>query len=177
MKLASVLVADPPWKFRDKLPGPMRGAVKHYGCLTARELMRFPLPVLADDAILYLWRVAAMQQEALDVMRLWGFTLKSEIVWVKTPMHELDGKVHRLSLAFGMGRYVRHCHETCLIGVRGKAKVRDRSTRSIFFAPLGRHSEKPDEFYRLVERLSAGPYVELFARKRRKGWTTMGNEL
>lgn len=159
-----VLVADCPWKFGDSLPGKGRGASKHYGCLTPSEIMRFPLPPLADDCILFLWRVASMQQEALDVAHAWGFTIKSEIVWRKNRI--------------GMGRYVRNKHETCLIGRRGKMLDRlDKRVPSVFDAPVGKHSAKPDEFYDIVERLYAGPYCELFARRHREGWTCFGDEL
>ena len=174
-----VVVADPPWQFSDRLPGGGRGAAKHYRCLSARDIMRFPLPPIAADALLFLWRVGSMQDEALDVMRVWGFDQKSEIVWVKT--REKDGVVHGfdatgVGLAVGMGRYVRGSHEACLIGRRGKAKVRDRSVRSVFFAPRGRHSEKPELFFELVEQLSGGPYLELFSRRQRRGWTCLGSE-
>jgi N6-adenosine-specific RNA methylase IME4 len=174
-----VVVADPPWKFSDRLPGGGRGAVKHYDCLSTRDIIRFPLPPIADDALLFLWRVASMQVEALDVMRIWGFAPKSEIVWIKT--REKSGVVQPFGpkgkgLALGMGRYVRGSHETCLIGRRGKGKVRDRSVRSIFFAPRGGHSEKPELFFEIVEQLSGGPYVELFARRQRKGWQCLGLE-
>lgn len=162
---ARVLVADPPWRFSDGLPGNGRGAAKHYGCLATNDIMRFPLPPLADDAVLFLWRVAAMQEEALAVAKAWGFVIKSEIVWRKT------GRI-------GMGRYVRHCHEVCLIGRRGKMLDRlDRGVRSTFDAPASKHSAKPDEFYDLVERLYAGPYAELFARRHREGWSCFGDEL
>ncbi len=164
------IVADPAWSFSDKLPGPGRGASKHYGCMPHQAIARLVLPAIADDAHLFLWRVAAMQQEALDVVRGWGFTVKTEIVWLKrTPL----GKRH-----FGMGHHVRAEHETCLVATRGRgAGVLNRSTRSTFEAPVGRHSAKPDAFYALVEALVPGPRLELFARCERPGWTTIGNEL
>ena len=166
------LVADPPWKFSDTLPGSGRGAAKHYPCMSLKELTHFPLPELAPDAILFLWRVAAMPQEAIDLAQAWDFKPKSEIVWVKT------GRANDPNaLAFGMGHYVRAAHETCLVCTRGRPKVRSRSVRSVFYAPRGRHSAKPDAFYDLVERLTDGPRAEIFARTRRKGWTQFGNEL
>lgn len=166
-----VLVADPPWAFGDSLPGQGRGAAKHYGCLTQADLLSFPLPPLATDAVLFLWRVASMQVEALQVAEAWGFTVKSELVWVKLTRH---GKRH-----FGMGRYVRGAHETCLIATRGRATtlVRDHSVPSVFEAPVGEHSTKPDVFYAIVQRLVPGPYAELFARQPRPGWTQRGDEL
>lgn len=166
---ARVLVSDPPWRFSDKLPGKGRGAVKHYACLPVHEIQRFPLPPLADDCVLFLWRVSAMQEEALQVVRAWGFSPKSEIVWRKLTS---KGRVH-----FGMGRTVRLAHETCIIATRGRPKIISRSERSVFDALVGVHSAKPDEFYRIVERMYAGPRAELFARQRRDGWACYGDGL
>lgn len=166
---ARVLVADPPWLFGDKLPGKGRGASKHYQCLSQADLLSFRLPKLADDSVLFLWRVSSMQQEALDVVKAWGFTLKTELVWRK---QTVTGKRH-----FGMGRILRAEHETCLIATRGRMAPKVRNVRSTFRAPVGRHSEKPERFFEIVEELFDGPYVELFARRHRAGWKCLGNEL
>lgn len=166
---ARCLAADPPWLFRDALPGRGRGAVKHYPCMPLNALCAFPLPPLAPDAVLFLWRVAAMQAEALALCAAWGFTLKSELVWIKSTAR---GKRH-----FGMGRIVRAEHEVCLIATRGRPRVRQHATRSCFTAPVGRHSAKPDAFYEVVEELYEGPYVELFGRRTRAGWDVRGNEV
>lgn len=166
---ARCVVADPPWRFRDALPGRARGASRHYATLTAAEICRLVLPPIADDAYLLLWRVSAMQAEALRVARAWGFDVKSELVWCKrTPA----GKRH-----FGLGRHVRLEHEVCLIATRGRVTPLRRDIRSTFEAPVGTHSEKPDAFYALVEQLCHGPYLELFARRQRPGWTCIGDEL
>jgi N6-adenosine-specific RNA methylase IME4 len=170
-----VLVADPPWAFADRLPGPKRGAAAHYPCLRLAEIEAFPLPTLATDALLFLWRVSAMPAEALAVCRAWGFVPKAELVWVKTAKERPHDQGPRL--AIGMGHYTRGAHETCLIATRGRPKVRDRSVRSVFFAPRTRHSAKPDAFYAIVERMAAGPHAELFARRTRPGWASWGNEL
>lgn len=174
------LLADPPWKFGDSLPGDTRGATKNYRTMTVDQIEVMLLPDIADDALLFLWRVSAMQEEALRVIRAWGFEPKSEIVWVKTTgAFEVvePGQFPVATLKFGMGRYVRASHEVCLIARRGKAKVLNRATRSVFFAPVGSHSEKPACFYDIVESLSEGPRCELFARERREGWASLGNEL
>src|SRR4029450_12248256 len=134
-----VVLADPPWTFGDRLPGPGRGAAKHYACLSVAELCAFPLPLLADDCTLFLWRVASMQREALDVLTAWGFTLKTEIVWLKRTR---TGKRW-----FGMGRTVRAEHEVCLVGTKGRPPTRNKSVRSTFEAVVGQHSEKPAGFY------------------------------
>lgn len=180
------LVADPPWPFRDRLPGKGRGAEKHYRVLPLHEIQRFPLPELAEDCRLFLWRVASMQDEALAVMRAWGFTPKAELVWVKPAAKRHAQRIETADrgwweeppLRLGMGRQVRNTHEVCLIGVRGRPEQVSKSQPSVIFAPRSsQHSEKPEEFYQAVERLSPGPYVELFGRRRRAGWFVFGDEL
>lgn len=163
-----VLVADPPWQFGDTLPDG-RGAEDNYKTLSLSELVKFPLPTMAADSTLFLWRVASMQHEALYVLNAWGFVLKTEIVWLKRTKY---GKRW-----FGMGRTVRAEHETCLIATRGRPITLDKSIRSTFEAKAGRHSEKPEEFFTIVERLRQGPYCELFARRVRQGWTCLGDEI
>lgn len=179
-----LVVADPPWAFGDKLPGKSRGAAKNYSTMKFDQICRYLRDAalgdkIADDAVLLLWRVSAMPTEALAVCTAWGFTPKSEMVWVKqtsrgSPRDAVDDPLH-----FGMGRYVRGSHETCLIATRGKVAglVKNHSTRSVFFAPVGKHSAKPGEFYRIAEKLFEGPRLELFARKRRDGWEQIGDEL
>lgn len=164
-----VLEADPPWSFGDSLPGKSRGASKNYSVLSVEDICRFQLPELQPNAVLFLWRVSAMQEEALRVMRAWGFALKTEIVWCKLTK---NGLPH-----FGMGHYTRAAHETCLVGVRGRCLPRVRNVRSVFSAKTGEHSEKPAEFYELVEALYPGPYVRLFARAQRDGWQSYGDEV
>ncbi len=174
MKPARVIMADPAWLFDDKISKRTRGASNHYRCLTVEEIAGFAVPIstpVAHDCLLALWRVAAMQREALHVAASWGFTVKSEVVWVKTAKR---GR----GLRIGMGRYVRNCHEVCLICTRGRVSVADHSVPSVIFAPRGKHSEKPDEIYRVLERLvPGGPYLELFARRRREGWIQLGDQL
>lgn len=170
-----VLLVDPPWKFGDSLPGLTRGAAKQYPCMPTHEIERLVLPPLAADCVLLLWKVAAMPSDALRVCQAWGFTPKTEIVWVKTTKASEDTGATRL--AFGMGHQVRACHETCVIATRGRVKPLHRSQRSVFMAPRLAHSQKPDAFYEIVEPLYAGPRVELFARRARDGWTQFGFDL
>ena len=109
------IVADPPWQFDDALPGPKRGASKHYATMPTEVICTLRLPLLASDALLFLWRVASMQEEALRVCRAWGFRPVSELTWCKVGA---DGRPR-----IGMGRYVRNAHETCLIGAREGAAL------------------------------------------------------
>lgn len=164
-----VLCADPPWRFNDKLPGKGRGAAKHYDVMTTEQLFQFQLPPLEDDCYMFMWRVAAMQYDALELCKAWGFTPKTELVWVK--------KTKTGKRWFGMGHHLRAEHESCIVATRGRPKPRVRNIRTVFEAKAGRHSEKPDEFFEIVENFSDGPYVELFARRRRKGWMCYGNEI
>ncbi len=170
---ARVLAADPPWKFGDQLPGPGRGADKHYPTMTIDEIKAFPLPRMQADSLLFLWRVSAMVEEAYEVVRAWGFEPKSEIVWLK----QTDPVDARSRRHFGMGHTVRLEHESCIIATRGSPKIQDHSIRSTFMAPIGRHSAKPDLFYEIVQRLSFGPHVELFARTPRPGWRQYGHDM
>lgn len=183
-----VIVADPAWKFDDALPGETRGAEKNYRCMSTPDICQLAArghgsltimdqPV-APDCALFLWRVASQQQEALDVARAWGFTVKTELIWLKKTAHG--------NLWFGMGRTLRAEHEVCLVATRGAPTVKNHSTRTTFVtdldfeglsAPAGRHSEKPERFYEIVETLFDGPRLELFARRRRAGWTCVGDEL
>jgi N6-adenosine-specific RNA methylase IME4 len=126
-----------------------------------------------------------MPQEALDVIKAWGFVVKSELIWLKRTK---TGKRH-----FGMGRHVRLEHELCHIAVRGRgAGIKNRSQRSTFVTELyldddgggsfegtvGVHSRKPPEFFQIVEGLCEGANrLELFARESRPGWTAIGNQV
>jgi N6-adenosine-specific RNA methylase IME4 len=136
--------------------------------MSVEDIVAFPLPPLADDALLFLWRVSSMVEEAYQVTRAWGFVPKSEIVWEKLTS---TGKPW-----FGMGRIVRASHETCIIAKRGRPIIKSKSVRSRFAAQVDRHSAKPLVFYDIIESLADGPYVELFARAHRPGWTSLGNE-
>jgi len=190
-----VIMADPPWPFGDRLPGATRGASRQYATMSLAEIELYTSydnlwNQIADDAILFLWRVAAIP-EWIDVCRVWGFTPKAELVWVKvgktqttmcTDVREPNAVLvygGYAKLAFGMGHKVRNCHEVCVIAQRGKGlEVADKSIRSVFFAPLREHSRKPDEAYRIAERMYPhANRLELFARERRAGWTCHGNEI
>lgn len=185
-----VVVADPPWPFGDKLPGPGRGAARQYDLLGDAIAMRQFIggelvDQVTDDAYLFLWRVSAgagidiitLVERAYAVARAWGFAPKTEIIWRKQTK---NGARH-----FGMGRHFRMEHEACIVATRGRPKPLARNIRSVFDAKApssanGRaiHSAKPERFYTdVVEKIYPGPYLELFARRRRPGWTCVGKGL
>lgn len=176
------IVADPAWTFDDKLG--KKGAEAQYQCMSIDDIAAMnPMPAdVSPNSVLFLWRVSAMQEEALRVARAWGYVPKSELVWDKLARRskpkkgkeEQPPKPH-----FGLGRYVRQAHETCLIAVRGRAPVAIKSVRSRFEAHVREHSRKPEEFYQIVEALyPSAMKFELFARERRPGWVQQhGNQL
>lgn len=191
------IIADVPWKYGDglkamKSAGP--GAATHYRCMTIDEMTGLaavnttdgPFTIaghpIADDALLGFWVTDPfLVNEPWSVVpRAWGFTPKALVTWVKgriTPKpHE---RVAKLVLHVGQGRYTRGCTEHLVICARGKATslIQSHSEPNVFIAERTKHSQKPDEAYRLLERLSPGPYLELFARRPRPGWTCWGNEL
>lgn len=157
------ILADPPWRFRDRLD-PSRRLDRQYETMPVEELAALPVWEIADDdSVLLLWCPAAMLEEGLLLMSVWGFVYKTMFVWVKPRI--------------GMGHYFRMAHECLLLGRRGHPKVLFRSQPSWIMAPVQEHSRKPGEVYEIVERMFPGPRVELFARKRRHGWGAWGKQL
>lgn len=156
------IVADFPWNEK----GGSRGADKHYDLLPTSEMprvaMQSPLWRPARNAHLWLWATANFLPDALFVMQALGFRYVTMLVWVKP--------------SIGLGQYVRHRQEPLLFGVRGRLHTQDRGVDSVIEAPRGRHSEKPGEAYKRIERVSPGPRAELFARTPREGWDVWGND-
>ena len=167
------IVADPPWAYdREKGLGSTRAATDHYSTMTNADIAELPVAEMADDsAHLYLWvtNPRLFQEERdtvgpIEILRAWGFRYITTLTW------------HKLG-APGMGFYFRGDTEHVLFGIRGKAPI-DPAIRvsNHFAAPRTVHSAKPDRFYEIVERVSPGPYLEIFARRRRYGWDVWGNE-
>src|SRR5882672_2451453 len=161
-------LVDPPWPYEVRSPkGEDRGAVQHYECMTIPEIMALPVGDYAElDSWLGLWITGPLLVRGthVDVMEAWGFT-PSGIgwSWAKTTQ---DGK----SWHMGLGHTTRHNIELCLLGRRGNAWRRSRSVRELIVAPVREHSRKPDIHPR-IEQFTWGPYLELFGRQQRKGWT------
>lgn len=169
------LTADPPWPYRDKATksgAHWGGCENHYSTLSIEDIKRFPLPPMADDAWLFLWRVHTHQTEAFEVAEAWGFDdYASELVWVKQTK---DGSRVRM----GMGHTIRQAHEVCLLFRRGKPKRADAGIPSVIEAPRFEHSRKPDKFYETVDRfVGMVPRAELFARRQWPGWVCFGDEV
>ena len=177
-KKFGIIVADPPWKFNDKLIYPKdtvkRGAAAMYPTLSLPEIKALPVNELAEDnSICALWVPSAFLKAGIDVLEGWGFTYKQLWVWGKR------SKSNPLNLAFGMGRLARNCHEPCIIGVKGKYTpfLQNRSQRTLFMHPSLPHSQKPEGVQDSLEVMfPQWDKLELFARRNRNGWTCVGNE-
>ena len=168
-ELFRAVVIDPPWMERGG--GRItRGAQRHYDLLDKAGIVKATTQCehwdhVADDAHLYLWTTNNHLPSGLEVMSAVGFKYVTNICWCKDRI--------------GLGQYFRGQHELCLFGVRGKGyKVRtsDKTISSIVSAKKTQHSQKPDEFYSMVERRSEGPYLDMFGRHSRDGWVVWGDE-
>ena len=172
----STILADPPWQFVDKTGkvAPEHKRLSRYGTMKLEEIMMMPVPeVVATPAHLYLWCPNALLPDGLAVLKAWGFTYKSNVVWHKV---RKDGG----SDGRGVGFYFRNVTELILFGVRGKnARTLAPGRRQVNLLATRKreHSRKPDEIYDIIEACSPGPFLELFARERRKGWVQWGDEL
>jgi N6-adenosine-specific RNA methylase IME4 len=158
-----LLYADPPWPSQS--PQSPWSPEQHYPTMRIEEIEALEVPA-AEDAVLFLWAVPSQLPEALRVMSAWGFEYRTQLVWVKPWI--------------GLGNWVRHRHELLLVGRRGNFPVPDEADRpdSVVEAKRGRHSEKPERFYELLERMyPAATKLELFARRSRPGWSAWGNEV
>uniref|UniRef100_A0A6M3LR23 Putative methyltransferase n=1 Tax=viral metagenome TaxID=1070528 RepID=A0A6M3LR23_9ZZZZ len=161
------IVADPPWtpvigatwetRFTDK-----SRPQKHYQTMTLEAIKGLDIPA-ADSAHLWLWCLSQHVDWGYEVARAWGFEPAITLTWCKAGL--------------GAGRF--QCNtEHVLLCRRGPRQLAafERTAGTWFRWARGAHSVKPDAFYEMVERVSPGPYLELFARRRRYGWDVWGNE-
>lgn len=165
------IVADPPWEYRNTGTvnswGTRTDAAGHYETMRDADICALPVADLAaENAHLYLWITGPRMFDAAPdrIAEAWGFKYKTLLTWTKTGQP-------------GLGSYFRVCTEHILFCTRGKAPIPAAlRERNHFTTPRTRHSSKPDAFYDLVERVSQGPYLELFARRARFGWDYWGDE-
>ena len=171
----STVLADPPWRFQNRTGkvAPEHRRLSRYGTMTVDDICNLPVSQIAEHtAHLYLWVPNALLPDGLRVMGAWGFQYKSNIVWHKI---RKDGG----SDGRGVGFYFRNVTEMILFGVRGKnARTLPPARRQVNMIQSRKreHSRKPDEQYDLIEDCSPGPYLELFARGTRPGWTYWGDQ-
>jgi len=170
----STIYADPPWRFQNRTGkmAPEHQRLLRYSTMSLEEILELPVGKLAAaDAHLYLWVPNALIAEGLRVMKRWGFTYKTNLVWLKVRKDGgPDGR--------GVGFYFRNVTELILFGIRGSMRTLGPGRRQVNLVATRKreHSRKPEEIYDLIERCSPGPYIELFARHPRSGWAQWGNE-
>lgn len=169
------VLADPPWRFinRTGKVAPEHKRLSRYETMKTDEICELPVSKLTvSPAHLYLWVPNALLPDGLRVMSAWGFEYKSNIIWHK--LRKDGGSDGR-----GVGFYFRNVTEILLFGVRGKnarTLAPARSQVNYIGTRKREHSRKPDEQYDLIESCSNGPYLEMFARGTRPGWTYWGNQ-
>ena len=169
------VLADPPWQFQNRTGkmAPEHKRLNRYPTMDLEAIKNMPVQeVLEDTAHLYLWVPNALLADGLEVMKAWGFTYKTNLIWYKV---RKDGGPDRR----GVGFYFRNVTEMVLFGVRGKnarTLPPGRSQENIIVSRKREHSRKPDEQYQLIESCSPGPFLEIFARGPREQWTVWGNQ-
>lgn len=164
MKKYQVIYADPPWRYdfskdnADKIEN-------HYETMTNEDICKIVVPS-AENSVLYLWATTPKLVQALEVMKAWGFTYKTQAVWDK-------GWV-------GMGYWFRGQHEILLVGVKGKFSppVSTKRESSVYKENKTKHSKKPNYFRELISKqFPEANKLELFAREKVDGWDVWGNEV
>ena len=159
----NLIVIDPPWKFLADYDSDSRRATGDYPTMGIEEVKKMKLPML-DDCVVWLWGVDTYLKETLEVMEAWGLDRKSTLIWAKDKM--------------GLGAWLRNKHEYCFLAIKGKPTFLGGKETTILEAPRTNHSAKPEAFYELVKRLSPYPIgLDYFARKKRDGWDSYGDEV
>jgi N6-adenosine-specific RNA methylase IME4 len=145
-----------------------------------RESKLAALPVAdlaADDCVLFLWMCWPNLPEAMRLIEAWGFTYKTcAFAWTKAHAGQIEMFRDDCDVQIGTGYWTRANSECCLLATRGKPKRLNADVRQGIIEPRRQHSRKPDCVPARIERLVAGPYLELFARTQRPGWTVWGNQ-
>jgi N6-adenosine-specific RNA methylase IME4 len=168
------ILIDPPWRFANRTGkmAPEHRRLHRYETMTFAQIAALPVGALAlPQSHLYLWTPNALIAEALAILAGWGFTYKTNLVWLKVRKDgQPDGR--------GVGFYFRNVTELLLFGVKGNLRTLapGRSQVNAIITRKEEHSRKPDAQYDLIRRCSPGPYLELFARRQVEGWTIWGNQ-
>lgn len=187
-KKFKVIYADPPWRFatwnkatavkaRDSKSAYLSAAV-HYTTMPTIDICRLPVwELCADDCVLFMWISWPMLPEALKVIEAWGFKYKTcGFDWTKANASQPDMFTESMKGAMGMGYWTRANTEPCLIATKGKPKRLKADVIMSIIEPRREHSRKPSRVHSDIQRLVDGPYLELFGRQQRDGWTVWGNQ-
>ena len=178
----SCCLADPPWNHAMRTPKGVtsRHASTHYEVMPIDEIRAMPVrSIVARDAHLFLWTTWPHLEQALSVIHAWGFTYSSNfLTWAKlNPTKAGAIYFEQSDFHVGTGYTSRKCTEVLLLGRRGQPQRLSRNTRELLISARRQHSRKPEETYARIEGYCPGPRLELFARERRDGWTSWGNQV
>ena len=171
-KKYEIILVDPPWKYADSADAGKRGASHKYDVMTLEDICNMPVKnIMAENCIVFMWVTNPFLQDCFKVADAWGLTYKTKAFnWVK---YTVNGK-----LFFGMGRWTRANSEDCLLFVKGKPKRADASVPQIVRSRILNHSVKPPEVRNSIVKLMGDlPRIELFARQKKEGWESWGNQL
>jgi N6-adenosine-specific RNA methylase IME4 len=181
------ILADPPWHFKVWSGATERKGRSHggqakapdYDQMTDEDIAALPVDELAaDDCVLFLWICWPMLPRTIPIIEAWGFSYKTcGFLWAKAHARQIEMFQDHIDGRMGLGYWTRSNSEPCLLATRGKPKRRSVDVKQIIIEPGREHSRKPDCVHERIERLVAGPYLELFARQRRPGWDCWGNEV
>ena len=192
------ILADPPWHFEAwsspttngiECHGPpplgmkknygSRLAASHYDTMREAEISALPIGELAaPDSVLFMWTCWPTIEQAFRILDAWGFKFKTcGFCWIKANATQLELFQEEIEADMLLGYWTRSNSEICLLATRGQPKRLNADVRQAIIAPRREHSRKPDGIHERIERLVAGPYLELFARQRRPGWDCWGNEV
>ena len=182
------LLADPPWRYevwsgetavkRRSGKGTNVTAAVHYDTMSMQQIAALPMKDLAaKDCALFVWVTWPTLLQALDIIKLWGFTYKTcAFDWTKAHAGQVELFQDDMEGQMGMGHWTRANTEVCLLATRGRPKRLNADVRQAIIEPRREHSRKPAGVHKRIERLVAGPYCELFARAPRQGWDVWGNQ-
>lgn len=181
----AAIYADPPWAFRtfsDENVTPHRCAEDHYRTMELAELKALPVSdIAARDCALFMWIVGSHLQESIELATSWGFTFKTDaFYWLKQRLigaDQIDLFTNDIAEPrMGFGYWTRKQVEPCWLFTRGSPRRLSKGVRQTIIEPRREHSRKPEEARTRIEQLVSGPYLELFGRAQRPGWTVWGNE-
>jgi N6-adenosine-specific RNA methylase IME4 len=175
----SAIYADPPWRFSVWGRRSSRDPERHYPTHDTENIATLPVGDLAaDDACLFMWFSWPMLPDALSLIETWGFNYKTcAFAWIKGDARQIEFFKEETKADMTLGYWTRANSEVCLLATRGKPKRLNAGVRQAIIEPRREHSRKPDCVYQRIERLVAGPYLELFARSTRPGWSSWGNQV
>lgn len=170
-KKYNIIYADPPWSYNDR--GCNGAAAAQYQTMKIADIEKIPVRAISEkDCVLFMWATYPKMEEALQLIKAWGFRYKTiGFQWVK---------LNRSGIGYflGLGRWTRGNTEPCLIAIKGKPKRASADVKQLVFAPLGKHSQKPHIVReRIMDLMGGGTAIELFAREAVPGWDCWGNEI